>query len=72
VGGPSPLWGPAVPVFHTQNNTRNRRTERSPQECPVIGADPQEPQLFISPLEIKIAYQRQSADPLVQTSGTLH
>jgi len=36
MGGPSPLWGPTVPLFRTQNNTRNRRAETSPQEGPVI------------------------------------
>src|SRR5271155_4913998 len=37
MGGPSPLWGPAVPHYHTQNNTRDRRAETSPQQSPVIG-----------------------------------
>jgi len=36
VGGPSPLWGSGVPLFHTQINTRNPRTEISPSEGPVI------------------------------------
>src|ERR1700733_2557405 len=37
MGGPSPLWGREVPLFHTQNNTRNLSAGRSPQESPVIG-----------------------------------
>src|ERR1700733_4454949 len=36
MGGPSPLWGREVPLFHTQNNTRNLSAGRSPQESPVI------------------------------------
>jgi hypothetical protein len=31
MGGPSPLWGREVPLFHTQNNTRNLSAGRSPQ-----------------------------------------
>jgi len=30
MGGPSPLWGPTGPLFHTQNNARARRVEASP------------------------------------------
>src|SRR5271154_3956654 len=36
MGGPSGLWGPRVPLFHTQINTRNPRAERSRQMGPVI------------------------------------
>src|SRR5271156_5980645 len=40
MGGPSGLWGPRVPLFHTQINTRNPRAERSRQMGPVIGSVP--------------------------------
>jgi len=35
-GGTLSAVGPDGPLFHTQNNTRARRTETSPQEGPVI------------------------------------
>src|SRR5579859_1710021 len=38
MGRLSPLWGRKVPLFHTQNNTRNLCAGRSPQESPVIDA----------------------------------
>src|SRR5271170_4454080 len=58
MGGPSPLWGSGVPLFHTQINTRNPRTETSPSEGPVIGAIRESgppiskiPTFFIPPLQ---------------------